>query len=109
MSERLPDAHQDARAQRQLAEAWREQGLLALAEGPSGLAAADQALSQALQRNQRLVALEPDMGDCNLPQREAFLAACTQHHRVLRGGATVTRPRRRGTSPRAARSSALPR
>lgn len=43
----------------------------------------------------RLVALEPDMGDCNLPQREAFLAACTQHHRVLRGGATVTRPRLR--------------
>jgi formylglycine-generating enzyme required for sulfatase activity len=42
----------------------------------------------------RLVALEQDLGDCNLPQREAFLAACSQH-RVLRGGATVTRARLR--------------
>lgn len=42
----------------------------------------------------RLSLLGPDLGDCNLPQRETLLAAVDQH-RVLRGGATVTRARLR--------------
>ena len=50
----------------------------------------------------RLVALEPDLGDCNLPQREAFLAACARH-RVLRGGSTVTRARLRDARHRSHR------
>ena len=57
---RVPDAAQDMRAQRQLAATWRELGMLALAEGPAGLATAADALGQALRRCQRLLALEPD-------------------------------------------------
>ena len=58
--QRHPALASDAPAQRLLTGAWRELAMLAINQGPAGLGEASQALAQAQQGSQRLVALDAD-------------------------------------------------
>jgi len=78
--QRLPGADKVARVQQQLVEAWRELGLYARQGDAPDVAAATEALNQAWQHSQRLLALDADNLDW-LAQSVLVRVALAEHQR----------------------------